>query len=198
MVVLRMKCILWGAPTVGKSAISQVFHSDGAHYPKNYAMTVGAELLVKSVNIPETEGTSVDMYVVDTAGQSMYDGYVEKYWDTAAGVAIVYDVTNQESFENAKRYFKRIRKARAAAEDDSDMFGVLIGNKTDLTDRRKISTRQGKELAQQLGLEYFECSALKSDGVETPFHFLASRYHGSYQASVGEAQAQCEFSTTDG
>jgi GTPase SAR1 family protein len=53
-VILRCKLIVLGDPCVGKTALTQVFHSGGSTYPKNYLMTTGAEFCVKQVAIPET------------------------------------------------------------------------------------------------------------------------------------------------
>ena len=55
--------------------------------------------------------------------------------------------------------------------------GVLLANKTDLSDRRMVSPKVASELAQQLGLMYFECSCKDYSGVEEPFYYLANEYH---------------------
>ena len=58
MVKLAAKCILAGDPTVGKTALAQLFRSDGAHFQKNYTLTTGVDLVVKTVPVPDT-GDSV-------------------------------------------------------------------------------------------------------------------------------------------
>lgn len=179
MVILRQKCVMCGSASVGKSAMAQVFFSDGTHYPKNYAMTVGAELTVKSVNIPDTKD-SVELYVVDTAGQKIFQPLGDKYWEHAGTVAVVFDVTNVESFEKVSDWCKAVRQSVG-----SNLPGVLIGNKIDLENRRKVSSKEGKEMAKSLGLKYFECSALKALNVETPFHYLAAQYYSLYNSILG-------------
>lgn len=179
MVILRQKCVVCGTATVGKSAMAQVFFSDGTHYPKNYAMTVGAELTVKSVNIPDTKD-SVELYLVDTAGQKIFASIGEQYWEHAGTVAVVFDVTNVDSLEKAADWCKVVRKVIG-----NNLPGVLIGNKIDLETRRKVSSKEGKEMAKSLGLKYFECSALKAQNVETPFHYLAAHYHSLYNSTLG-------------
>lgn len=178
MVILRLKCVVCGAATAGKSAMTQVFFSDGTHYPKNYAMTVGGELTVKSVNIPDTKD-SVELYLVDTAGQKIFASLAEQYWQHAGAMAVVFDVTSPESLEKAAEWCKMVRKIV-----DGKLPGVLIGNKIDLDARRKISSKEGKESAKSLGLKYFECSALKAENVETPFHYLAATYHSLYNQTL--------------
>ena len=70
--ILRCKVLLVGDACTGKTALTQVFNSGGATYPKNYLMTVGAEFSVKQVPIPETN-TIVELYLFDCAGQSIFN-----------------------------------------------------------------------------------------------------------------------------
>ena len=50
--------------------------------------------------------------------------------------------------------------------EKTKLVGVLIANKTDLDDRRRrVSPKVGHELATQLGLVYFECSAKDFQGM---------------------------------
>lgn len=66
---------------------------------------------------------------------------------------------------------------------NSKVTGILVANKTDLEDRRIVSPKVGAELAAQLGLMYFECSAKDFKDVENPFYFLANEWHKIYQDS---------------
>ena len=72
LVILRCKLVIVGDACVGKTAITQVFHSGGSIYPKNYLMTVGAEFCVKQVPIPNTN-TIIELYIFDCAGQSIFN-----------------------------------------------------------------------------------------------------------------------------
>ncbi|KAJ8037048.1 Intraflagellar transport protein 27-like [Holothuria leucospilota] len=80
-VVLRAKCIVVGDSAVGKSALTQVFHSDGSHFPKGYSMTIGQEICVKSVSIPDTSDT-VELYIYDSAGKEMFSEYASQFVST--------------------------------------------------------------------------------------------------------------------
>ncbi len=64
------------------------------------------------------------------------------------------------------------------------LTGVLLANKTDLTNRRVVSPKMGSELAQQLGLMYFECSCKDYVGVEEPFYYLANEFHKLHAESA--------------
>ena len=57
-----------GDPAVGKSALTQMFHSNGQRFPKAYNMTCGVDFSAKAVNIPDTE-EAIELHIFDTAGQ---------------------------------------------------------------------------------------------------------------------------------
>ncbi len=67
-----------------------------------------------------------------------------------------------------------------SGEDKRLLPGVLLANKSDLSERRVVSPKLGSELAQQLGLMYFECSCKDYNGVEEPFYYLANEYHKAH------------------
>ncbi|CAG5126647.1 unnamed protein product [Candidula unifasciata] len=177
--VLRCKCVIVGDSAVGKSSIAQVFHSDGAHFPKNYTMTQGVEVLVKSVNIPETQD-SVEIYIYDSAGKDIFSDLVKQFWDHPSVVMVVYDCTNEASLSNSLTWLEKVR----ALTPDIHIPGVLLANKTDLDKRRVVTPKVGRETAQSSKLEYFECSAKEMRNVDTPFFFLANEYYKLYQERI--------------
>ncbi|XP_015215066.2 intraflagellar transport protein 27 homolog isoform X3 [Lepisosteus oculatus] len=77
MVKLRAKCILVGDAAVGKSALSQMFRSDGSHFQKNYSMTAGVEVLTRTVHIPDTSD-GVELFIFDSAGKEVFLEACEK------------------------------------------------------------------------------------------------------------------------
>ena len=74
-------------------------------------------------------------------------------------------------------------KKEQGENNNAKLTGVLLANKTDLEDRRIISPKLGTDLAGQLGLMYFECSAKDNKDVENPIYFLASEWHKVYTES---------------
>ena len=89
MNILRCKVVIVGDAHVGKSAITQMFHSGGHNYPKNYVMTIGVDFCVSQVRIPETNAT-VELYLFDSAGQSMFNQREMglTYWENASMVVV--------------------------------------------------------------------------------------------------------------
>ncbi|KAK2166846.1 hypothetical protein LSH36_34g00049 [Paralvinella palmiformis] len=177
--ILRGACIVVGEPTSGKSAVTQVFHSDGSHFPKSYLMTVGVELCTKTVNVPETND-AVELFIYDSAGKELFYDHVQKHWDHPSMVMVVYDVTSETSFNSCAKWLERVR----SHNHDVSIPGVLVANKIDLDQRRVISPKSGKEFAESNGLEYFECSAKEMQNVDQPFHYLAKQYYRLYQEKI--------------
>ncbi|XP_048211971.1 intraflagellar transport protein 27 homolog isoform X1 [Perognathus longimembris pacificus] len=108
MVKLAAKCILAGDPTVGKTALAQIFRSDGAHFQKNYTLTTGVDLVVKTVPVPDT-GDSVELFIFDSAGKELFSEMLDKLWENPNVLCLVYDVTSQASFSNCSKWLEKVR-----------------------------------------------------------------------------------------
>ncbi|RKO94107.1 P-loop containing nucleoside triphosphate hydrolase protein [Blyttiomyces helicus] len=177
--VLRNKCILLGNAGVGKSAITQMFHSDGTQYPKTYAMTIHSEVCVKVVNIPDTSVT-VEMFLYDLAGHEVFQEHLPRYCEGAASFMLVYDVTNMDSFKNLTKWLQIARRGKAGKASQ----GVLLANKIDQTSRRVVPSAMGEDFAKAQGLAYFECSAANNVDVDAPFYFLSNALHESFEETL--------------
>ena len=173
--VLRSKLVVVGDWAAGKSSVIQQFINSGTAFPKNYSMTLGGEVLTKLVNIPDSTD-AVELVIIDCSGRPVYTDILSKAWDGASLILAVYDVTREESLVAAKTWVEQIKQ-----KSDAKTFpGVLLGNKTDLTERRVVPPKIGLDMANQLQLQYFECSAKDHTGVEEPFFYLANEYHKMY------------------
>ncbi|XP_003918707.1 intraflagellar transport protein 27 homolog isoform X4 [Macaca nemestrina] len=179
MVKLAAKCILAGDPAVGKTALAQIFRSDGAHFQKSYTLTTGMDLVVKTVPVPDT-GDSVELFIFDSAGKELFSEMLDKLWESPNVLCLVYDVTSEQSFNNCSKW---LEKARAQAPGTS-LPGVLVGNKTDLVGRRAVDSAEARAWALGQGLECFETSVKEMENFEAPFHCLAKQFHQLYREKV--------------
>jgi transport family protein 27 len=177
--LLRCKVIVIGDAAVGKSAIVQMFHSKGTHYPKQYAMTTGCDFVMKEIKIPDTS-TTVELHIYDCSGQVVFKELVSEYWKNANMVMLVYDVSNQDSFANLGPWLDLLRKKCP----EKVLPGVLIANKIDLEDRVRVHTAEGSDFARLHNLEFVQVSAQKNTNVETPFQDLAKSFAKLYEEKI--------------
>lgn len=167
--VLRRKVVLIGDAAVGKSALAQMFQSNGQRFPKQYQMTCGVDLLVKMVAVPEAQ-TAVELHLFDTSGQDVFDEMLPAYFQDAAAVLLVYDATRPHTFDACHARLA----ALLSAIGKEGLPGALVSNKMDLRDRICVARPAASYLSEQTGLQYFETSAADGDGVEAPFQHIAA------------------------
>ena len=187
--VLRAKLMVTGDSAVGKTSIVQQFLNSGAAFPKNYSMTLSADILTRTINIPESQDT-VELIIVDCSGKEINNDIIKKViksrernvlirsplFQLTEGCSLimsVFDVTRDESLAAAKTWIETVREW----SEVTNMPGVIIGNKTDLTERRSVPAKVGLDTATALKVQYLECSAKDNVGVEDPFFYLANEFH---------------------
>lgn len=172
-----------GDAAVGKSVLSHILHSDGTMFQKNYSMTTGVELLMKCVNIPETND-SVELYIIDSAGKETLVEACEKMWGELSVLCLVFDLTSEQSFANCSHWMERVR----AHCQGRHIPGVLVGNKSDLSVRREVKASVAQEWAQSQGLEYHESSAKDKENCDGPLFSLARAFHSLYKEQIETIQ----------
>lgn len=159
------KLLLIGDSGVGKSCLLLRFADDT--YTESYISTIGVDFKIRTI---ELDGKTIKLQIWDTAGQERFRTITSSYYRGAHGIIVVYDVTDNESFNNVKQWLHEID--RYACENVNKL---LVGNKSDLTTKRVVSTEQGKEFAESLGVEFLETSAKTSTNVEQAFLTMASQ-----------------------
>ncbi|XP_019150585.1 PREDICTED: ras-related protein RABF2a-like [Ipomoea nil] len=84
---------------VGAGKYSLVLHFVKGQFVEFQESTIGAAFFSQTVAINDA---TVKFEIWDTAGQERYHSLAPMYYRGAAAAIIVYDITNQESFERAK------------------------------------------------------------------------------------------------
>jgi len=102
-------------------------------------------------------------------GQERFRTITSSYYRGAHGIIVVYDVTDQESFNNVKQWLQEID--RYACENVNKL---LVGNKCDLTNKKVVDYTSAKEYADQLGIPFLETSAKNATNVEQAFMTMAA------------------------
>ena len=164
---LLYKVIIVGDTAVGKSNILSRYVKD--EFSSNSKSTVGVELGIKFLKIKNTK-TKIQIW--DTAGQERYRAITSSYFKGSNGCFIVYDITNEASFNNIENWYEQIQK-----ETSKDIPILLVGNKCDLEDERKVPIEKGKEKAQNLNCAFFETSALKKINIDKIFEELVNNIY---------------------
>ena len=164
---LLYKVIIIGDTAVGKSNILSRYVKD--EFSSNSKSTVGVELGIKFLKIKNTK-TKIQIW--DTAGQERYRAITSSYFKGSNGCFIVYDITNEASFNNIENWYEQIQK-----ETSQDIPILLVGNKCDLEDERKVPIEKGKEKAQNLNCAFFETSALKKINIDKIFEELVNNIY---------------------
>ncbi|KAG6538593.1 hypothetical protein ZIOFF_003717 [Zingiber officinale] len=100
----------------------------------------------------------------DTAGQERFRTITSSYYRGAHGIIVVYDVTDQESFNNVKTWLNEIDRY---ASDNVNK--LLVGNKSDLTTNKVVSYETAKAFADEIGIPFMETSAKNATHVEQAF-----------------------------
>jgi Ras-related protein Rab-11A len=161
---LLYKIVIIGDTCVGKSNILSRYLNN--EFTSNTKSTVGVELGIKFLKI---KNTSTKIQIWDTAGQERYQAITSSYFRGSDGCFIVYDITNETSFNNIEKWFDKIHE-----ENDKDIPIIIVGNKCDLESERKVPTDKAKEKAQNLKCAFYETSALKAINIEQIFEELVN------------------------
>jgi len=175
------KLLLIGDSGVGKSCLLLRFADDT--YTESYISTIGVDFKIRTL---ELDGKTIKLQIWDTAGQERFRTITSSYYRGAHGIIVVYDVTDQESFNNVKQWMNEID--RYANEKVNKM---LVGNKCDLTSKKVVDYNTAKEFADQLGIPFLETSAKNSTNVEQAFITMAAEIKARMaQAPAPKAGAQ--------
>ncbi|KAK5930003.1 hypothetical protein CgunFtcFv8_011187 [Champsocephalus gunnari] len=178
------KLLLIGDSGVGKSCLLLRFADDT--YTESYISTIGVDFKIRTIDM---DGKTVKLQIWDTAGQERFRTITSSYYRGAHGIIIVYDVTEQESFNNVKQWLDEID--RYACENVSRL---LVGNKSDLVSKKVVELSTAQDMASSLKVPLLETSAKSSDNVERAFLTMASEIHKRVAKEgagmQGEARAQ--------
>ena len=163
----KIKIIVVGDSGVGKTNLINRFASD--KFDTNSKATIGVEFVYKTLKINK-EVIKVEVW--DTAGQERYRAITSSYYKGAKGAIIVYDITNEDSFNNVESWMNEVTK-----KGKTDMQFLLVGNKKDLINDRKVTGQKGIDKAKELNMNLFEASALEKTNVNEAFNYLVKEIY---------------------
>ncbi|EAY08926.1 Ras family protein [Trichomonas vaginalis G3] len=158
-----VKVVLLGNSAVGKTTLVTRWTED--RYDGSSQPTIGAAY--KSVTLEFDDGKTYSMNIWDTAGQDEYRSTTSIYCRDAKAAMIVFDLTDRSSFEALDSWISTL-------SEKVDVPFVIVGNKSDIGDRRAISFDDGAAFAERHQVSYFETSALTNFNVDEAFNELSN------------------------
>jgi len=155
---LLIKLLLIGDSGVGKSCLLLRFSDDS--FTHNFIATIGIDFKVKTIDL---DGKKIKLQIWDTAGQERFHTITTAYYRGAHGMVLVYDVTDEKTFDNVRHWMKQIE-----LHAQQNVNKILLGNKADMSNRT-VSAEKGAALATEYGVKFFETSAKSNLNVGEAF-----------------------------
>ncbi|CAE7315310.1 hypothetical protein FNF27_02783 [Cafeteria roenbergensis] len=163
-----IKLLLVGEAGVGKSSILLRFTEDA--FDDGQAATIGVDFKVKTVTVGRKR---VKVTIWDTAGQERFRTLTSSFYRGAHGVLLVYDVTQPETFEKLEHWLGEIDGF--SADGGAHVAKLLIGNKSDLDERRAVAFADGEAWARTQGMLFLETSAKTNTSISQAFEEVIER-----------------------
>ena len=160
----HFKILILGDPAVGKSCFL-VRYADNV-FTNSYMSTIGMDYKFKNVELED--GNTILLQIWDTAGQERFRTITKNLYKGAAGIVLIYDITNRKTFTNVRKWIKNINE-----EAPNKVILILVGNKADLEEKREVEKEEGEEMAAEYNIPFFESSAQSGLNIKSVFIALA-------------------------
>ncbi|KAG9272690.1 ras-related protein Rab-41 isoform X1 [Chanos chanos] len=164
----KFKLVFLGEQSVGKTSLITRFMYDS--FDNTYQATIGIDFLSKTMYL---EDRTIRLQLWDTAGQERFRSLIPSYIRDSAAAVVVYDIANLNSFQQTSKWIDDVRTERG-----SDVIIMLVGNKTDLADKRQVSVEAAEKKARELNVMYIETSAKAGYNVKQLFRRVAAALPG--------------------
>lgn len=167
VITYPLKICLIGDSSVGKTSLITKF-CEGKFDPENAVPTIGPSSQVKILKVLDNF-SEAKMDIWDTAGTEKFSSITQSYIRDSNGIILVFDLGNEESFNNLDKWMEKINKA----VDVKNVEIILVGNKSDLPDI-KVSRDMATKYAGEHGIKYLSVSTLNGENIELLFEMIAT------------------------
>ncbi|KAI9253880.1 small GTP binding protein RAB6A [Phascolomyces articulosus] len=164
----KYKLVFLGEQSVGKTSLITRFMYDT--FDNTYQATIGIDFLSKTMYLDDR---TIRLQLWDTAGQERFRSLIPSYIRDSSVCVVVYDISNRASFLNTTKWIDDVR-----AERGKDVIIVLVGNKTDLNDKRQVSVEDGENQAKEYNVMFIETSAKAGFNVKALFRKIGHALPG--------------------
>ena len=152
---ITLKLLIVGGSGVGKTNFVTRFWNN--EFNQMYMSTTGVDSKSKVIEI---KNKKVRIQIWDTAGQEKYKAITKNLFLKVMGALILYDITDESSFEKLKTWVSMIKE-----ECGKHIQMIIVGNKSDLDEQRKINKEDAMNFAKEQNIEYIECSSKTGENV---------------------------------
>ncbi len=149
---LSFKMIVIGDAGVGKSCLTT--KASKGIFEETYSATIGFEFLVFNVKLNDKV---IKLQIWDTCGQELYRSLISSFYRNASLAMMVYAIDNKESFNHIESWLKEVK-----LQSNPDIKIFLIGNKSDLDEKRKVSLEAAKTFKEENAIHYFSETSAKN------------------------------------
>ncbi len=174
---LTLKIIVLGSSEVGKTCILNRYFNNEF---KDALSTIGIDFQTKFFKF---EDRKIRVNYTDTAGQEKFRAISVNYLKGADGVILVFDITKKESFDLLETWMNELKE-----NNKIDVSKILIGNKSDLADKREVQKEEAEKFAETIKCKYFECSAKTGENINEALDEIARITYLDVKDNVDEEE----------
>ncbi len=170
------KIVILGNTSVGKTSFLIRFCDD--KFLEDSLTTIGVDYKNKFV---KRNNKNIKLIIMDTAGQERFRSIGKNMIRDADGIILMYDVTNEGSFNEMKEWINNIKE-----NTDIEKIGIImVGNKIDLKDSIKINKQSKTNFENKYSIKIYEASAKDNINVNETFIYLVDKMQ---QLGLGEIE----------
>ncbi|XP_076445228.1 ras-related protein Rab-21-like [Babylonia areolata] len=174
----NFKVVLLGEGCVGKTSL--VLRYVENKFNDKHVTTLQASFLNKKLNVG---GKRVNLAIWDTAGQERFHALGPIYYRDSNGAILVYDITDEDSFQKVKNWVKELRRMLG-----QDVTLCIVGNKTDLEKDRHVPVQEAEAYAASVNAKHFHSSAKLNRGIEELFLDLSKNMIEKSDGTMGRTR----------
>ena len=174
----KIKIVVVGDSGVGKTNLIKRFITN--EFSENFKATIGVEFMSKTYRINKH---LFKIEIWDTAGQERYKSITAVYYKGAKGGIVVYDTTEQTTFDNIDKWMLEIKD-----KTSKDIKLMIIGNKIDLKDEREVENEEALKKAVSFGIPLMETSALDATNVKEAFNGLLKEIYKDMKDNLNKPE----------
>ena len=157
--IYEIKIIIVGKTGVGKTQI--LYRYTRQQFNSTFFATIGTDFESYTVDLDDK---IFKLLFLDTAGQEKFTSITRGYFKNVALAIIVYDITDPDSFKTLEQWYQDCQ-----SYGPKNINMVLVGNKNDLEEKRKISINEGMDFAEKYNIVFFETSAKDGTNIDNVF-----------------------------